>query len=91
MIGRDEMNIAGTMKKLQKAILQTGLVININRTQFYSANQKRFIPVISLTTKVFHYYESTCEWKDQTFEIIRTSSQVDALMCLVDIYKAVSR
>lgn len=84
------MNINGKMKKLQMAILNTGLAIAINRTQFYSVEQKRFIPMISLSTKVFHYYEKTCEWKDQTFEIIRTSSQVDALMCLVDIYKAVS-
>lgn len=84
------MNTNNTMKKLQKAILQTGLAIAINRSQFYSADQNRFIPIISLTTKVAHFYEKTQEWKDQTFEILRTSSQVDALMCMVDIYKAVS-
>lgn len=84
------MNINGTMKKLQMAILQNGLVITISRSQFYSQEQKRFIPMISLSTKVFHYYEKFGEWKDQTFEIIRTSSQVDALMCMVEIYKAVS-
>lgn len=84
------MNINGTMKKLQMAILQTGLVITIGRTQFYSPDQHRFIPIISLSTKVFHYYEKSGEWKEQVFEILRTSSQVDALMCLVDIYKAVS-
>lgn len=84
------MNINNAMKKLQMAILQTGLVININRSQFFSADQKRFIPMVSLTTKVYHYYETSGEWKDQTFEIIRTSSQVDVLMCLFDIYKAVS-
>ena len=84
------MNINGTMKKLQKAILQYGLVITISRGEFYSVDQKRFIPIVTLSTKVFHYYERLDEWKDQTFEIIRTSSQVDALMCLVDIYKAVS-
>lgn len=84
------VNINGTMKKIQMAILQTGLVITISRSQFYSQEQKRFIPMISLSTKVFHYYEKFGEWKDQTFEIIRTSSQVDALMCMVDIYKAVS-
>lgn len=84
------MNINNAMKKLQMAILQTGLVININRSQFFSADQKRFIPMVSLTTKVYHYYEPSGEWKEQTFEIIRTSSQVDALMCLFDIYKAVS-
>ena len=62
----------------------------ISRNQFYSADQKRFIPVISLSTKVFHYYDRLGIWKDQQFEIIRTSSQVDAILCLVEIYKAVS-
>lgn len=84
------MNINATIKKLQAAILQTGLVITIGRSQFYSPEQKRFIPIISLSTKVAHYNEKTKEWKNQTFEIIRTSSQVDALLCMVDIYKAVS-
>lgn len=83
------MNINSKMKKLQMAILQSGLAISINRSQFYSVEQNRFIPIVSLSTKVFHYYERLGEWKDQTFEIIRTSSQVDALMCLLEIYKAV--
>ena len=83
------MNINSKMKKLQMAILQRGLAISINRSQFYSVEQNRFIPMVSLSTKVFHYYERLGEWKDQTFEIMRTSSQVDALMCLLEIYKAV--
>ena len=83
------VNINGKIKKLQMAILQKGLVITISRSQFYSTEQNRFIPMISLSTKVFHYYEKFGEWKDQTFEIIRTPSQAEALMCLVDIYKAV--
>ena len=84
------MNINGTMKKLQKAILQYGLAITISRGEFYSTDQHRFIPTITLSTKVYHYYERLGEWKDQVFEIIRTTSQVDALMCMVEIYKAVS-
>lgn len=83
------MNINSKMKKLQMAILQSGLAISINRSQFYSVEQNRFIPMVSLSTKVFHYYERLGEWKDQAFEIIRTSSQADALMCLLEIYKAV--
>jgi hypothetical protein len=83
------VNINSKMKKLQMAILQSGLAISINRSQFYSVEQNRFIPMVSLSTKVFHYYERLGEWKDQTFEIIRTSSQADALMCLLEIYKAV--
>lgn len=88
--GEKRMNFNATIKKLQTAILQTGLVINVNRSQFYSADQKRFIPIITLTTPVFHYFERRGIWKDQNYEIIRTSSQIDVLMCLVDIYKAVS-
>lgn len=84
------MNFNRTIKKLQTAILNKGLAIEINRSQFYSSDQNRFIPVISLSTKVFHYYERLGVWKDQQFEIIRTSSQVEALLCLADIYKAVS-
>lgn len=72
------------------AILQKGLVISINRSQFYSTEQNRFIPMVSLSTSVFHYYKKFGEWREQTFEIIRTPSQIEALMCLVDIYKAVS-
>lgn len=64
------MNINSKMKKLQMAILQSGLAISINRSQFYSVEQNRFIPMVSLSTKVFHYYERLGEWKDQTFEIM---------------------
>ena len=84
-----DMNIQGTMKKLQTAILQTGLPIAISRSQFYSADQKRFVPIIILSTKIYSLNRQG-EWIDKNYEILRTSSQVDALLCLVDIYKAVS-
>ena len=83
-------NINSTMKKLQTAILQTGIAISIGRSQFFSQEQGRFIPVITLSTRVYHYYEKSCKWQEQTLEIIRTSSRIDALMCMVEIYKAVS-
>ena len=85
------MNYNATIKKLQMAILQTGLAISISRSQFYSAEQNRFIPIITLSTPVFHYFEKKGVWKNQDYEIIRTSSQLDVLMCMVDIYKAVKR
>lgn len=88
--GGEIVNINRTMKKLQMAILQTGLAVTINRTQFYSAEQHRFIPIISLSTKVYHYYRQKGEWGEQTYEILRTSSQADVLICLTEIYKAVS-
>ena len=83
------MNISGIIKKLQKAILHKGLAIAINRNQFYSADKGCFIPIISLTTRIT-YLTKKGEWKEKNYEIIRTSSQVDVLECLVDIYKAVS-
>ena len=82
------MNINGTIKKLQTAILQSGLIITISRSQFYSADQKRFVPIITLSTKVSSLNKKN-EWKEKEFEIIRTSSQIDVMLCLVDIYKAV--
>ena len=83
------MNKKGTMKKLQTAILQTGLAITISHNQFYSPDQKRFVPIIVLSTKVYSLGRDG-EWKDRNYEILRTSSQIDALMYLVEIYKAVS-
>lgn len=83
------MNINGTIKKIQKAILHKGFAISINRNQFYSADKGCFILIISLTTRIT-YLTKKGEWKEKNYEIIRTSSQVDVLECLVDIYKAVS-
>lgn len=83
------MNIKGTMKKLQTAILQTGLPITISNNQFYSPDQNRFVPIIILSTKIYSLGRDG-EWKDKNYEILRTSSKIDALMCLVEIYKAVS-
>lgn len=83
------MNISNTIKRLQKAILHKGLAIAINRSQFYSADKNCFIPVISLITKV-SYLTKRGTWSEKNYEIIRTTSQIDALECLVDIYKAVS-
>ena len=85
-----EMNVNATMRRLQTAVLQQGLAITIGRTQFYSADQKRFIHMISLSTKVFGR-DRHGRWKEQNLEIIRTPSQTDALLCMVDIYKAVCK
>lgn len=48
------MNINATMKKLQMAILQTGLPVSISRSQFYSADQSyiSFVDIIISFCKV---------------------------------------
>lgn len=84
------MNIRSTMKKLQTAILQYGLVIKINSHQFYSADQRRMITMYALTTPVDYYSERASCWKVKDHEIIKTASLVDTLLCMADIYRAVS-
>lgn len=44
------MNLNTTMKKLQRAILSTGLVIKIGTSQFYSPEQGRMITMWILST-----------------------------------------
>ena len=45
-----DMNCNAVMKKLQRAILSTGLVIKISTSQFYSEEQDRMITMWILTT-----------------------------------------
>lgn len=84
------MNLRGKMKKLQMAIIRTGLVIKINQYQFYSDDQNRVITSYRICTPVTYYSEKKGEWKITDHEIIKTYSMPDAILCLLDIYKAVS-
>lgn len=78
------------MKKIQTAIVQTGLVIKVNTNQFYSAEQKRIITSYRICTPVDYYSEKQCEWKVMEYEILKTCSMPEVIFCLLDIYKAVS-
>ena len=84
------MNLKGKMKKLQTAIIQTGLVIKINQRQFFSDDQKRVITSYSICTPITYYAERKGEWKVTDFEILKTYSMPEVIFCLLDIYKAVS-
>lgn len=83
------MNLNGKMKKLQTAILKTGLVIKINSNQFYSAEQKRMITSYRICTPVLSYSDKYQEWKMIDYEILKSCSMPDIIFCLIDIYKAV--
>jgi hypothetical protein len=83
------MNLRGKMKKLQTAIVKTGLVIKINTYQFYSVEQKRMITSYSIVTPVYRFSERKQEWKHTDYEILKTCSIVEVIYCLLDIYKAV--
>lgn len=82
------MNLNAIMRKLQRAILQKGLVIKIGSTQFYSAEQKRMITIHILSTRIT-YRNTHEEWKEKDYEILRSASQIEIVNCLNDIWQAV--
>ena len=73
-----------TMRKLQKAIVSTGLVVKIGQCQFYSEEQKRMITIYILSTPVLQLGRKG--WKTKDYEIIRTASMVDLIWVLKDIW-----
>ena len=82
-------NLNSIAKKLQKAILQKGLVIKMVTSQFYSVWQNRLITMHILSTRVLERKKNG-EWKYYDYEIIRTASQIEIVNCLNDIWRAVS-
>lgn len=84
------MNLKGKMKKLQTAIVKTGLVIKINSYQFYSDEQKRMITSYYICTPITYYAPKKEEWKITDLEILKTCSMPEVIYCLLDIYKAVN-
>ena len=82
------MNLNMVMRKLQRAILQKGLVIKIGTTQFYSKEQNRMITIHILSTKIT-YRNTHGEWKERDYEILRSASQIEIVNCLNDIWQAV--
>lgn len=69
-------NLNSIAKKLQKAILQKGLVIKMGTSQFYSVEQNRLITMYILSTRVLERKKNG-EWKYYDYEIIRTASQIE--------------
>lgn len=84
------MNLNSIMRKLQRAILQRGLVIKIGSTQFYSAEQNRMITIHILGTRIT-YRNTHGEWKERDYEILRSASQIEIVNCLNDIWQAVRK
>lgn len=82
------MNLNAIMRKLQRAILQKGLVIKIGSTQFYSEEQNRMITIYILSTRVMQKNQRD-EWKEKDYEILRTASKIEIVNCLNDIWQAV--
>lgn len=77
------------IKKLQKAILSTGFVVKIGTSQFYSHEQERLITITVISTPVFQ--KTKKGWKDCDYEILRTASQYDVVVCLKELWEAVKK
>lgn len=84
------MNFGKIKNKLQRAILQRGIVIKIGTTQFYSKEQNRMITIHILSTRIT-YQNTNGEWKEKDYEILRSSSQVEIINCLNDIWQEVRK
>ena len=79
------MNINATMKKLQRAILSTGLVIKIGTSQLYSPEQGRMITMWILSTPTLQ--NGRKGWRVRDYEILRTASAVEAVKCLAEMWE----
>lgn len=80
------MNLNAIMKKLQRAILTTGLVIKIGTIQFYSEEQKRMITMYILSTPTLQKKRYD-EWKVKDYEILRSASVIEIMKCLQEIWE----
>ena len=83
------MNLNATMKKLQRAILSTGLVIKIGTSQFYSLEQGRMITMWILSTPTLQNGRNG--WRMRDHEILRTASAVEAVKCMADVWEQVKK
>ena len=84
------MRLGQAIKKLQTAIIKSGLVIKINRSEFYSDEQKRLITQYHICTPVM-YQKKSGDWGTKDHEILKTCSAPEVIYCLVDIYEAVKK
>lgn len=81
------MNLNLTLKKLQRAILSTGLIVKIGTSQFYSPEQERMITMWILSTPTLQ--ETRNGWRMRDYEILRSASAVEAVKCLAEIWEQI--
>lgn len=80
------MNLNAKMRKLQQAILiKTGLPVKISQRQFYSSEQNRLITIHCLSVSTLQHTKKG--WKERDYEIIGSTSQIDATICLKEIWE----
>lgn len=80
------MNIRVTTKKLQRALINKGIIYKINTYQFYSEEQQRMITGYSITEKQA-YKKKNGEMSVKDVEMLNTCSQVEVLQWFVDEWR----
>lgn len=82
------MNLNAVIKKLQRAILSTGLVIKIGTSQFYSEEQDRMITMYVLSTPTLQRNRNG-KWRMKDYEILRSASAIEIVKCMQEIWEHV--
>ncbi len=77
------------IKKLQKALISKGDIININTTEFYSDDKKRMITKYIVTRRVIRVDEDGKQIRKNE-KLIDTCSQIEIVNLLVDRLKELS-
>lgn len=83
-------NLNGKMRKLQTAIVKSGVPIKINQTQFYSEDQQRMITQYHVLTTSKEWDEKKEKLVYHNEEILKTCSMVEVIKCLLEKYREVS-
>ncbi len=83
------MNIKRTIKKLQTALIQKGVIYKINTYQFFCAEQNRMITGYKVTERQ-PYRKKNGEMSEKDVELLNTCSQVEVLKWFVEKWKEVN-
>ena len=83
-------NLKNKMKKLQTALVKSGIIISINHTQFYSEDQQRMITQYHILTPQDVWDEKQKKYVKKNKEILKTCSMVEVIKCLLEQYRQVS-
>lgn len=84
------MNLKSKLKKLQTALVKSGVIVKINQTQFYSADQQRMITQYHVILPTEEYNEEKEKNIVKNTEILKTCSVPEVINCLLSMYRQVN-
>lgn len=83
-------NLRNKMKKLQTALLKSGVIIKINQNQFYSEDQKRMITQYRLMKPEREWSDKKQAYVIKDKEILKSCSVVEVINYLLQEYRQVN-